>query len=196
MEKPKVIMENLEQPQITEENLEQPQITEENLEETIEENKFDPDKFTPEIKEPFKLDKITDDDDDDDDMDSEDKARMQKQFEKGSRSIVARQQSFEDQQSVNNIIINQPELQKYQPLALKYMKAHPTLTAQDAMSIASAKDQQKIGALKERKAQAKVARTVTPGTSYRKSSNGPKDWSRATSKEIETQIARAKGQRI
>ena len=143
----------------------------------------------PDVKESIEVNSFKDEDD-------EDKELINQQIAKSNESIIKRQQFFEDQQAVSNIIINQPELRKYQSLTLKYMKAHPTLTAQDAMAIASAKDQQKIGAIKERKAQAKVAKTVTPGTSYRKVSNGPKDWSRATNKEVEDQIARAKGQRV
>ena len=157
-------------------------------------DEYNPDAVEPGVKTPIKFD--MGEDDDDDDMDAEDRARINKQVAKGSKGIIARQQLAEDTQAVNNIVSDKPELKAYKGLTLKYMKAHPSLTAEDAMKIASAGDQQRIGAAKERVAAAKVKKTQSGGNSYRSSGGGgTKDWGSATNDEMEAQIASSKGQR-
>ena len=163
-------------------------------EKKVETDEYDPNKVEPVVKSAIKMDDLGEDDEDDD-MDAEDRARIRKQVAKGSKSIVDRQQEYEDRTALNNIVSERPELKKYQDLAYKYMKAHPSLVADDAMKIASAGDQQKIGASREREASERAKATANPGTSYRSSSGGAKDWSKATTEEVEAQIAFAKGQR-
>ena len=155
---------------------------------------YNPDAIEPGVKKAITLD--LGNDDEDDDMDEEDRARINKQVAKGSRSIIERQQLTEDTQAVNNIVNDNPELKPYKALALKYMKAHPSLVAEDAMKIASAGDQQRIGARREREASEKAKRTQSGGSTFRTGETSNKDWSRATNDEMEHQIARAKGQRV
>ena len=158
------------------------------------ESGFDPNTAEPVLKNPIKLE--IDDTGDDDDMDSEDRARINKQVAKGSKGIIQRQQLIEDTQAINSIVADNQELKEFKGLALKYMKAHPTLIATDAMKIASAGHQQRIGAIKERETAEKVRKTQSGGSSFRSSGGGAKDWGRATDAEMEAQIAAAKGQRI
>jgi len=158
-------------------------------------DEYNPDTVEPGVKKAIAFD-LGSDDDEDDDMDAEDRARINKQVAKGSKSIIERQQLTEDTQAVNNIVNDNPELKPYKTLALKYMKAHPSLVAEDAMKIASAGDQQRIGARREREAAEKAKRTQSGGSTQRTGSTQSKDWSTATPAEMELQIARAKGQRV
>jgi len=157
-------------------------------------DEYNPDAVEPGVKKAITLD--LGNDDEDDDMNAEDKARINKQVARGSQQIIERQQLTEDTQAVNNIINDNPELKPYKALALKYMKAHPSLVAEDAMKIASAGDQQRIGARREREASEKAKKTQSGGSTFRSGETGSKDWSSATSAEVELQIARSKGQRV
>jgi len=156
------------------------------------EDAFDPNKIDIGVKKSIAIDF---DNDDDDDMDSEERARINKQVLKGNKGLLERQQEYEDRSAINNVISEKPELRKYVELAYRYMKAHPSLVAEDAMKIASAGDQQRIGAIKEREASERAKKTANPGSSYRASSGGAKDWGKADANEVEAQIAFAKGQR-
>lgn len=147
----------------------------------------------PVVKTPIKLEF---DDEEDDGMDEEDRDRIRKQVAKGSKTLIERQQLIEDTQALNSIIADAPELKPYKETALKWMKAHPTLTADAAMTIASAGQQQKLGAEKERIAAERARRTQNPGSQVRSSNTGSKNWATATDAEVEAQIAMAKGQRI
>ncbi len=89
-----------------------------------------------------------------------------------------------DQSEVDAYIRENPEYSKYRANALKYMKAHPTLVAEDAVLIVSGTDQQKIGAKKERDAVKKTKETKSGGSSARKPKGGGKDWGEATPAEM------------
>jgi len=90
-----------------------------------------------------------------------------------------------DQLQLDAFIRDNLEYSKYRANALKYMKAHPTLVAGDAIRIVSSKDQQKIGAQKERDAAAKAKATESAGSSVRKPEGGGFDWGNATPEEME-----------
>jgi len=135
-------------------------------------------------------------DDEDDDMDPEDRARINKQVTRGNKGIIARQQQMEDNQALNNVIDQSPELKPFKGLALRYMKTHPNLVAKDAMAIASFGKQQQIGARKEREASKKAKDTQSGGSTHRTTSTGAKNWADASIEDVEAQIAKAKGQRI
>ena len=151
-----------------------------------------------EIKSKNRVGDDSGDDDDDDDMDPEDKARIKKMVNKGTQGVLQRQQELEDKQSVDALIAQTPELKKYRAVALKYAKspAYANVPIKNIMGMLSAKDQQKIGARKEREAAEKANKTKNPGNSRRSQGSGVKDWGKATDEEVEVQIARAKGQRI
>jgi len=90
-----------------------------------------------------------------------------------------------NQLEVDAAIRNDSELASYRDRALKYMKVHPTLVAQDALAIVSGKDREKIGAKKEREAIKRANESVGSGTSARKTTpSAGKDWSKASPEEM------------
>ncbi len=71
------------------------------------------------------------------------------------------------------------------------MTVHPTLVAQDALNIVTAKDQQKLGAQKEREAQEKAGSTRNSGGSPRPTGTTTGiDWSKATPEQMADQRAK------
>jgi len=120
---------------------------------------------------------------DDEEIDPDDEERINKVVDK--RMERAGMGETRDQLQVDAVIRDKPELASYRARALKYMKVHPTLVAQDAVAIVSNKDAQAIGAKKEREAAEKVNKTKSPGGTVRKVSGGGVDWSKATKEEVD-----------
>ncbi|HEC66020.1 MAG TPA: hypothetical protein ENI23_12065 [bacterium] len=139
-----------------------------------------------------------DSDSEDDDFDAEEAKRFQKMVDQQTQGITEKQQDFEDKQAVDALISQTPELKKYRKVALKYAKdpSYSNVPISKIMDMVSAGDQQKIGARKEREAAVKVKSTQSGGSSVRSISGGAKDWANASAKDVETQIAKAKGQRV
>jgi len=67
--------------------------------------------------------------------------------------------------------------------------AYSNIPAQNIMAIVASKDQQKIGAQKERKAIKKAKDTQGGGATFRKPKSGEKDWSKASSEEVDAKKA-------
>ena len=153
-----------------------------------------------EIKTKRKITKKNDDkdDSDDDDMDAEEAKRVQRMVDQQTQGIRENQQDFEDKQAVDSLIRETPELKKHRGVVLKYAKnpAYSNVPIKNIMDMVSGVDQQKIGARKEREAAEKVKKTQSGGSSARSASGGAKDWATASTKDVESQIARAKGQRV
>jgi len=91
----------------------------------------------------------------------------------------------QDQLQLDAFIRDNPEYSKYRVNALKYMKVHPSLVAGDAVRIVSAKDQQKIGAEKEREATENARSTQGGGMTVRTPKGAGRDWSKATAEEMD-----------
>ena len=117
-----------------------------------------------------------------DDLDPDDEARINKMVDK--RLAQSGVGDTRDQLQVSAFVRDNPEYSKYADRALKYMKTIPDLVAEDAFRIVSAKDQQKIGAQKEREAFEKARGTTSSGTQFRAPAGGGIDWSKATAEEI------------
>lgn len=134
---------------------------------------------------------------DEDDIDESDEATINKQVDKRTKPLVDKQQALEDQQAVDALIAETPELKKYRGQALKYMK-HPSyknVPAQRILNMLSAPDQQKIGAKKERAAAKKANESKGGGgSSLRKTNMGAKDYTKLSPEQMEKEIAEAKGQ--
>ncbi len=99
-----------------------------------------------------------------------------------------------DQLEVDSYIRDHPEYSKYRATTLKYM-AHPSyanIPAHNIMAIVASKDQQAIGAQKEREAQKKAKDTQGGGGTAR-THQGKIDWSTATPEEFEAQKAKVLG---
>ena len=154
----------------------------------------DPEDVEPETRTTPKPKKKETDDSEDDDIDPDDEARINK--------VVAKQLKeagvgdTKDQLEVDNFIRSKPEYSKYRVNALKYMKAHPSLVARDAVRIVSADDQQKMGARKEREASQKVKDTQGGGSSARKPVDGKTDWGKATPEEMAAKKNEILGRRV
>ena len=122
-------------------------------------------------------------DDEEEDIDEEDQARISRIVDE--RLKQAGVGDTRDQLQVDSVIRDSPELSPYRARALKYMTVHPTLVAQDAMNIVTAKDQQKIGAQKEREAQEKAGSTRNSGGTVRSTGTTTGvDWSKASTEDI------------
>ncbi len=132
--------------------------------------------------------------DEDDEIDPDDEARINKAVAKQLKEAGVG--DTKDQLEVDNFIRSKPEYSKYRANALKYMKAHPSLVARDAVRIVSADDQQKMGARKEREASKKVKDTQGGGSSVRKPVDGKTDWGKATPEEMAAKKAEVLGHRV
>lgn len=135
-------------------------------------------------------------DEEEEDVDEDDQKTIGKVVEKKTRELRQETQDLRDEMQVDSLVVETPELKKYKGAALRYMKVHTNLTAQDAMAIVSSKAQQKIGARKEREAIKKTSKTKSGGSSTRPSKGGAKDYSKMSDADMEVEIAKAKGQRI
>lgn len=158
---------------------------------------------TPKIKKTKKTTPEPSDDDDDDEVDPDDEAAIDKVVKKQLKPLQdqvdaqnKRSQTLTDATQVDSYIRDNPEFGKYRANALKYMIAHPSLVAEDAFRIVSSKDQQKIGAEKEREATKKAKDTQGGGSSARKPKAGKVDWGAATPEELAEKKAEILDQRV
>lgn len=130
--------------------------------------------------------------DEDEEIDPEDQKRISKIVEK---QVGSKLQEVENKMEVNAFVTSKPEFAKYQSQILKYMThpAYANIPVHNIAAIVASKDLVKIGAAKEREAQAKVASTKNPGTTIRKPSGGSVDWKTASKEDFEAQKARVLG---
>lgn len=140
--------------------------------------------------------------DEDDEVDPDDQAAIGKAVKKEIRPLqdqmdaqTKRSQTLADAGEVDSYIRDNPEFSKYRANALSYMKTHPSLVAEDAIRIVSSKDQQKIGAQKERDAAKKAEETQGGGSSARKPKAGKIDWDTASAKDVAAKKAEILDQR-
>ena len=103
-----------------------------------------------------------------------------------------------DQIEVDSFIRDNPEYSKYRAAALKYMKnsSYNNIPAHNIMAIVASRDQQKIGAKKEREAAEQAKSTQGGGTTIRKADGGKTDWHKATPEQVEAQKAKVLGHRM
>ena len=135
-------------------------------------------------------------DDGDDDIDPEDKAQITKVVNKELSPLKATIQKQNDEIEVNSYITEHPEAAKYKPVMMKYL-AHPTyknIPVKNIAAIVMSGEMQKIGAAKERAAQKKVLESKGGnGSHVRTPAGGAKDYAKLSDKEMEAEIAKAKG---
>ncbi len=129
---------------------------------------------------------------DDDEVDPEDRQAISKVVREETADLRQESRGIKDEIAVDTFIRDNPEFSRYRAVALKYMKnpSHSNLPASSIMAIISAKDQQAIGAKKERDTKEKVDLTKTGGSQVRTPVGGKVDWSEASPKEIEAQKAK------
>ena len=130
--------------------------------------------------------------DEEDDIDAEDKARIEKVVEKKYGTTL---NEIQKKAEFDTFFNANPEMGKYRK-AVEIYKAHPTYAGVPIHNLAamlSAKDQQKIGAAKEREAAAKVLETKTPGGTVRKPAGEGNNWLGASKEDFEAQKAKVLG---
>ncbi len=124
-------------------------------------------------------------------VDPDDEAAIGKVVDKRLGQVTEDLRTTKDQMEVDAFIRDNPDYSKYRTLALKYMKnsAYGNIPAHNIMAIVAGKDQQKIGAKKEREAEEKAKDTQGGGTSVRKPKGGGVDWGKASTKEVDAKKA-------
>lgn len=135
--------------------------------------------------------------DEEEEVDPEDAAAIGKVVDGKLEQVSKDMRDTKDQVEVDSFIRDNPEYSKYRAVALKYMKnsAYNNIPASNIIAMVSAKDQQKIGAKKEREATAKAKATQSAGNSVRKPESGGFDWAKATPEEMEAKKNEVLGRR-
>lgn len=150
-----------------------------------EEEEEEPEDIEPETRtEP--PEKPEEEEEEEEEVDPDDKATITKVVKKELGQVREDLRATKDQMEVDAFIRENPEYSKYRAVALKYMQnsAYGNIPAHNIMAIVAGKDQQKIGAKKEREATEKARATQGGGVSVRKPKGEGIDWSTATPKEI------------
>ena len=181
----------------TEETTETPETTE-TEEETPEVEEVVED-VEPETRNtPKKEDKGNNDNNDDDDVDPDDEKVINNIVNKAVNPIREQLQTQLDQAEISNFITGNPEYAKYTKQIGTYMKheAYRNIPIQNIAAIVSAKDMQKLGAKKERAAQAKVAETRGVGSNTRATEAVNKDWGSASKEDYQAHLAKVMGQTV
>lgn len=130
------------------------------------------------------------------DIDPEDAKTIGAIVEKQTASVKKQLQDTADRLEVDAFVAEKPEFAKYKPVILKYLQ-HPVYSKIPVKNIAAmvaSNDLLKMGAKKEREAQAKADATKSGGTPTRKQGGGQVDWSKAPKEEFEAHKRRVLGQ--
>ncbi|MCR4306300.1 MAG: hypothetical protein NUV73_04430 [Candidatus Daviesbacteria bacterium] len=122
--------------------------------------------------------------DDDDEVLPEDEEAINKVVSKRLTPVENQVKQQQDVNDINNLIASKPEYAPYREQILAYAKhdAYKQIPIHNIASIVAAKDQQKIGARKEREAQRQAAATKGGGTTSRSTGSQTTDW-RTVSKD-------------
>lgn len=96
-------------------------------------------------------------------------------------------QRLRDETEVTSFLTTKPEYTKYRGVMLKYIShpAYSDVPIHNIAAIVAASDLQKLGAKKEREAQAKAKETQGSGSPARKPEGGKVNWQGATKEEFE-----------
>ena len=176
--------------EIIEETLEEtPEVVEEEVEEEVEEAV---EEVEPEIRKSDE-EKV----DYGEDIDPDDIKTIGTIVDKQTAGFKKQLQDTQDKLEIDSFIQDNPEFSKYKSQIMKYVQ-HPVYSKIPVKNIASmvaSNDLLKMGAKMEREAQAKADATKAPGTTARTPIAGAKDWSRASSAEVEAERRRVMGMR-
>jgi hypothetical protein len=98
-------------------------------------------------------------------------------------------QDTQDRLEVEGFVAEKPEFAKYKGTILKYLQhpAYNQIPVENIASMVAAKDLMKMGAVKEREAQARADATKGGGTTARTPGGGTTDWSKAPKGDFEAQ---------
>ena len=134
------------------------------------------------------------DEKDDEDLDGE----LEKEVKALRKKVKMSDNARDNEKDVESFISKNPEYKKYEGVMLKFINS-PSWNDVPIQAIAnhvSAKEQQKIGASKERAAAKKARDSKSGGTQVRKKTTEGIDWKKASSEEVNAQIAKVKGMDI
>ncbi len=129
------------------------------------------------------------------DIDPDDVKTIGTIVEKQTASVKKALQEAQDRAEVDAFVQERPEFAKYKPVILKYLQ-HPvysSIPVKNIAAIVASNDLLKLGAVKEREAQAKADSTKDTGNPVRKPDSGVTDWSRASKEEFESQKRKVLG---
>lgn len=168
-------------------------------EEPAQEEVIDPDKIEPETRTPKGKEedepKDEDEPEDDDDEPVLDQKHVNKLIKKGVQEGLTKErqeiQRLKDEAEVTSFIADKPEFKKYKGAMLKYLEhpAYANITVENIAAIVSAKDQQELGAQKEREAAKKAKDTQGGGKTVRQDTTA-RNWKTATPEEVKAQRAK------
>ena len=158
------------------------------------EDQFDASKVTPESR--FQEEEEEDGGGDDDGIDPDDKATIGKIVDKRVGKLDRRIQAQQDEIDVNTYILENPQMAKYKPGILKYVKhsAYRNVPIKNIAAIVAAGDMQKLGAEKEREAQEQANNTKNDGRQTRSKVTGGTDWKNASKDAFNKKYAQVMGQ--
>jgi len=164
---------------------------EEVKEEVKEEEKIDADKIEIETRgaEEEKIDYG-------EDIDPEDVKTIGKIVEKQTESVKKQLQETRDRLEVDAFVSDKPEFAKYKPVILRYLQ-HPVYSKIPVKNIAAmvaSSDLLKLGAQKERDAQAKASSVRPIGNAVRKAESEVTDWSKVSKDAFEAHKRKVLGQ--
>jgi len=130
-----------------------------------------------------------------DDIDADDVKTIGTIVEKQTASVKKALQDAQDRLEIDSFVQERPEFAKYKPVILKYLQ-HPVYSQIPVKNIAAmvaSSDLVKLGAKREREAQAKVDATKSSGNPVRRADGGTTDWSKVSKDEFENQKRRILG---
>jgi len=156
-----------------------------------------PEDIKPETR--FKTPKVKKIKEEEEEIAPEDEETIGRVLEKKLKPYQKMVVSQTDRGEVNEFIADKPEYAKYKEVALKYMAnpAYKNIPVFNIMAIVSAKDQQRLGAMKERQAQQKATQTKgADAQPARKTGGGKTDWHTAPKEAFEAQMAKVKGYQV
>lgn len=187
---------------ITEEETTTPTTNEpdEDVKEEVEETETEtPDDVVKEKEEELKIETRNLDEEKIDygeDIDPDDIKTIGSIVDKKTAQVKKQLQETQDRLEVDSFVSEHPEFAKYKPTIMKYIQ-HPVynkIPVKNIASMVAANDLIKLGAQKEREAQAKADSTKTAGSPVRREGGSTTDWTKASKDEFEAQRRRVLGQ--
>jgi hypothetical protein len=186
---------NTENSQVGEENnAENTSEVEQKEVETEEEEEIDLDKVDVETRSKGGDEKI----DYGEDIDPDDIKTIGTIVEKQTAAVKKQLQETQDRLEVDAFVQQKPEFTKYKPVILKYLQ-HPVysnIPVKNIAAMVASGDLVKLGAKKEREAQAKADATKTGGDTVRKGEGSQVNWGKAPKNEVEALKRKILGQNL
>jgi len=172
--------------------IEETPVEEEVVEEVVEE----PAEIEPEIRREKVVAPKDTDDPVDEEIESDDERIISKVVDRRLREAGVG--DVRDQVEVDSFIRDNPDYNKYRKTMLKYMSnpSYSNIPAHNIAAIVASKDQQMLGAAKERAATLKVNETKDGGNTIRKVDGGGVDWGKVSPDDFEAQRAKVLGRNL